>query len=498
MSTIATERIRTQALRKPGISIRHRRVQMYLLMLLADLCGFAAGAVIFLLNAFWNLFDFNIRDLEYLAIPLFCLILFMNSKLYPGLGVNPAEEIKLVTKYVTTGFVSGWIMVIWMQAGWAYTHFAFPILWGLCILSVLLFRWIVRIQAVKLGLWGEPVMVIGRGQHVNRTITYFAERKRLGYIPVLAAIDSMENQPGTSLVPMIEYGRLFDSNVDHFQGIGIQTALVDVPAISEFLRSDESKALFRIFRRVILVSDLNWIDGASMHVQDFEGMIGIAAEKVTLTRTSAFLKRALDVGVALIAGVILTPFMFVAAIWIKLDSPGPALYVQERLGKDRRRMKRPGEHWRKIKVYKFRSMVRDADRALDEYLQAHPDACSEWETNHKLPNDPRITRAGRLLRKFSIDELPQLFNVLKGEMSLVGPRPLPPDHYRMLTENLRNLRATLRPGLTGMWQVSGRSNSGTAGMEMWDSYYIHNWSIWLDIYILLRTVWVVLNRNGAY
>ena len=149
-------------------------------------------------------------------------------------------------------------------------------------------------------------------------------------------------------------------------------------------------------------------------------------------------------------------------------------------------------------MYKFRTMYHDADRTLEEYVHSHPEARREWEANQKLVDDPRVTRAGRFLRRFSIDELPQLLNVLKGEMSLVGPRPLPDQHYRLLSENLRNLRPTLRPGLTGLWQVSGRSASGTQGMEFWDSYYAHNWSLWLDVYVLLQTVWVVLKRRGAY
>jgi lipopolysaccharide/colanic/teichoic acid biosynthesis glycosyltransferase len=256
--------------------------------------------------------------------------------------------------------------------------------------------------------------------------------------------------------------------------------------------------MFHRFRRVILVSDLGWIDGASMQIQDFEGMIGIAVEKGVLTPMAVFLKRTLDIGMALIVGIMLLPVMLVAAIWIKLDSAGPIFYVQERFGKDRRRIMRPGNHWRKVGIYKFRSMFNNADDILETYLRTHPEARSEWELNHKLPNDPRITRAGRLLRKFSIDELPQLLNVLKGQMSLVGPRPLPDYHYNLLSENLKTLRAKLRPGLTGMWQVSGRSDCGTSGMEMWDSYYIHNWSLWLDIYIIMRTVWVVLKKDGAY
>ena len=130
--------------------------------------------------------------------------------------------------------------------------------------------------------------------------------------------------------------------------------------------------------------------------------------------------------------------MLAAAIWIKLDSPGPVFYDQPRIAKDRRKIKRPGEHWRRIRIYKFRTMFTDADSTLEKYLHTHPGARREWEANQKLVDDPRVTRAGRFLRQFSIDELPQLLNVLKGEMSLVGPRPLPDQHYRLLSENLRN------------------------------------------------------------
>jgi len=468
-------------------------------MLLADVAGFAAaGTALLVVNMAFPFAHLDAGDLKYLVIPLLCLVLFMQSKLYPGVGINPAEEIKLVTTYCAIGYAGGLFLLLWFAGGWTQNRFAVPILWGLSVLMILLLRWSVRIQATKLRLWGEPVAVIGRGQRVDRTIAYFVERKRLGYIPVLAAIDAAENQRPTCPVPVIEFGAMLASKADRFSREGIETALVDVPGVFEFFRSDDSTAVFRLFRRVILVSDVGWIDGASMHIQDFEGIIGLAAEKGVLTPLDAFLKRTLDIVGSIVIGMAFLPVMLVAALWIKLDSPGPVFYDQPRIAKDRRKTKRPGEHWRRIRMYKLRTMFSNAESTLEEYLRTHPEARREWEANQKLVDDPRVTRAGRFLRRFSIDELPQLLNVLKGEMSLVGPRPLPDEHYRLLSEKLRNLRPTLRPGLTGMWQVSGRSASGTQGMELWDSYYAHNWSLWLDIYVLLRTVWVVLKRRGAY
>jgi Undecaprenyl-phosphate galactose phosphotransferase WbaP len=498
MSSTASQRLKTVPKWMSSMGIRRGRLLMSLLMLLADVAGFAGAAAMLLLpTTFSKIVLVTVKDLEIPVIPLFCLGLFIQSKLYPGVGMNPAEEIKLVTRYVTAGFLSGWIVLAWLKVGWPQHPVSLLFLWALSILCVLLLRWGVRIQAARLGLWGEPVVVIGRGKTVDHTIRYFVERRRLGYVPVLAAIDLMENQSMTCPVPVIEYGRLLTSQPRRFSKDGIQTALVDVPSISDFYRSADSKALFRLFRRVVLVSDLDWLDGASMHIQDFEGIIGIAAEKGVLTSLDAFLKRTLDIGVSIVAGIVMLPLMLVVALWIKIDSPGPVFFTQERLAKNRRKAIRPGEHRRKIRLYKFRTMVADAEGALQAYLGTHAEARREWEAFQKLSEDPRITGAGRFLRRFSIDELPQLLNVLKGEMSLVGPRPIVESeagHYR----DSLDIYASTRPGMTGLWQVSGRSRTSYEERVRYDTYYVHNWSVWLDIYILLRTAWVLFTRQGAY
>jgi len=143
-------------------------------------------------------------------------------------------------------------------------------------------------------------------------------------------------------------------------------------------------------------------------------------------------------------------------------------------------------------------MVPNAEAVLREHLRQDPDLRAEWKAHFKLRDDPRLTTLGRWLRRFSVDEIPQLVNVLRGEMSLVGPRPLPRYHYADLPPSVRDLRARVRPGLTGLWQVSGRSASGTEGMEQWDPYYVRNWSLWIDVVVLVRTVRAVIQRTGAY
>jgi lipopolysaccharide/colanic/teichoic acid biosynthesis glycosyltransferase len=142
-------------------------------------------------------------------------------------------------------------------------------------------------------------------------------------------------------------------------------------------------------------------------------------------------------------------------------------------------------------------MVKDADRKLQQYLDTYPDMKAEWEATHKLKNDPRVTPIGRILRRYSLDELPQLINVLKGEMSLVGPRPIVEDEVGFYG-NLFDPYTWVRPGITGMWQVSGRSDTAYSQRVSLDEYYVRNWSMWLDVYILARTISVVLLKKGAY
>lgn len=190
---------------------------------------------------------------------------------------------------------------------------------------------------------------------------------------------------------------------------------------------------------------------------------------------------------ALALGLLALPVGLLLAVAIVLDTRGPVFYTQVRMGKG----------WRRFRLFKFRSMVENADEVLKRHLKEHPDQAIEWESKHKLKNDPRITRVGRLLRKTSLDELPQLWNVLRGDMSIVGPRPIVAEEIAKYGPAF-SVYSKVQPGLTGLWQVSGRTDLSYRRRTELDTEYVRKWSPWLDAKILLKTVRVVLLGHGAY
>jgi Undecaprenyl-phosphate galactose phosphotransferase WbaP len=198
-------------------------------------------------------------------------------------------------------------------------------------------------------------------------------------------------------------------------------------------------------------------------------------------------KSLFDLTASLVAFLVMLPFLLILAALIVIDSRGPVFYVQRRVG-------RAGKDFR---IFKFRTMVRDADDVLLEHLKRNPDRLTEWVETRKLRNDPRITRFGRFLRKYSLDELPQILNVLKGDMSLVGPRPVVRDEVRLFGDLADDI-LSVKPGLTGLWAVSGRNDVSYSERLALEYWYVKSWRFVLDLSILLRTVPAVLRGRGAY
>lgn len=221
-------------------------------------------------------------------------------------------------------------------------------------------------------------------------------------------------------------------------------------------------------------------------VVSLDGVSGLEMVNQRRMKTQNCEKAVLDIILSVFALILLSPFFLIVPVLIKFTSKGPVFYRQERLGRN----------GRMIRVWKFRSMYADADKRLKSILDADPVKKAEWEASFKLSDDPRITPFGRFLRKTSIDEFPQLFNVFTGDMALVGPRPIVEKEVAYYGESYETF-ASVKPGITGLWQASGRSDTDYARRVALDIHYVLNWSPWMDIWILRRTVSAVLFMRGA-
>ncbi len=266
----------------------------------------------------------------------------------------------------------------------------------------------------------------------------------------------------------------------------IPYAIVAMPGV-------DSQKLLQIIERIggkfshlLIIPDLFGFATMGVPAKSLGGVLGVEVRQQLLLPGPRLAKRIMDTALTLFGGIFVLPFLVLIALLIKLDSKGPVFYTQKRLGKD-------GEHF---KAYKFRTMHGDGEERLKAILDADPALRAEYEIYHKLRKDPRVTRIGRFLRKFSLDEFPQLLNVIKGDMSLVGPRPY---IERELTEMGGQEKIILRapPGMTGMWQVSDRNATSFAQRVQIDVYYVRNWSPWLDIHILAKTFGVVIKGSGV-
>jgi undecaprenyl-phosphate galactose phosphotransferase len=239
--------------------------------------------------------------------------------------------------------------------------------------------------------------------------------------------------------------------------------------------------------QVHVIPDLVALTFSNASLDKFGGIPVIGLGLPGILGWNRHLKRIFDVLAVSVGLIVLSPLFLIIAVLIKLDSNGSIFFYHERIGLN----------GCTFGMWKFRTMMEGADQLLENFLEDSPNLKAEWDAKFKLKNDPRKTRIGRILRSWSLDELPQLYNVLKGEMSLVGPRPIVEAEIRRYREDI-SMYKKVRPGLTGLWQVSGRADVSYKSRIGFDTYYVVNWSFWLDITILFRTFWVLLKRKGAF
>jgi Undecaprenyl-phosphate galactose phosphotransferase WbaP len=467
---------------------QYSRIMMGVILVVTDLlCLLLAGVLAVAVRLLISEVHIS-RDLYNVTIPILFLFLgaYVWRGLYPGVGISPVQELQRLSVSTSVVFLLLTAFSFWARVGERYSRLVLAFAWLFSLVTVQAGRWIVRILGVRLGIWGEPVVVIGYGSQGQQIVHYLSSKLRLGLRPVLVIDGFGTDEDHTCPLPKLHWVAQEMSQLRSKLN-GIQTAVLIDSEVPKALQEAIIDHGYFEFKRLIIIPDLKGIGSLGVVTQDLEGVLGLEVRQNLLHPLQRIIKRSLDIILVVLILVLLFPVLLLIAVLIRLDSPGGAFYSQDRIGHNGRR----------FKLWKFRTMIADAETVLDKYLQANPQLRSEWDANQKLKNDPRLTRMGCILRKLSLDEIPQLYNILIGDMSLVGPRPFLPEQMQ-LYGNAYKLYVRVRPGLTGLWQVSGRNSTTFMERSQWDEYYVRQWSIWLDIYILLRTIWVVIRGDGAY
>lgn len=507
-----------------GLNVHSRPSWVMGSLLLADLVSFSLAAL-----AVWLMVSGDpltqAQRLVIVALVPLGFGAFTAFQLYAVTPPSPPEEIRSATAATTVAFAGSWLVAVFTRAS-AFSnlsHGAWLLGFLIAAVSAPLLRGIVRSSLSKRKWWGQPVIVLGAGKVGRAVVGTLQSRPQLGLRPV-AILDDDPDKQGTVRVAwgdddiVIEPVRADDEDFDEdaetpstrfaleqfaeVDGVPVVGGLELAPVLSQRLnirtvviampKMDAAGVLNVIERHadgytnVLVIPDLFNLAHFGAPTKYLGGVLGIEVQRQLLLRGPRFAKRLMDLVLAVLICIPLAPILLLLTLLVRLDSKGGALYQQRRLGADGVR----------FSALKFRTMYTDADRRLKELLATNPKMRAEYEEFHKLTNDPRVTRIGRFLRKYSLDELPQLLNVLLGDMSLVGPRPyLEREIPDMDQKEAIILR--VKPGITGIWQVTWRNESTFEQRLQLDVEYVRNWSPWLDLYVLARTVPVVLGGTGT-
>ena len=332
----------------------------------------------------------------------------------------------------------------------------------------------------------KPVVLIGAGRTAEIVLQFF--EGDLGYR--YRVVGLLDDDPISEELPQKfrMLGKVSDAE-EIIRDSGVKTVIITAPGMdSERLESLVAK-IQPLVRDILFVPDLMMLPLGHVGVEPFytEKVFMLSIRNNLARRRNRLAKRIFDLVVTVVGGLLILPILLILAVFVGVDNKGRIIFAHRRVG----------QNGKLFPCYKFQSMVPDAQERLEEYLARNSEARKEWEESFKLTNDPRVTKLGAFLRKTSLDELPQLWNVLMGDMSLVGPRPIVTKEVERYGDYIREYYM-VPPGITGMWQVNGRSDTTYEERVAMDTWYVRNWSIWIDLVYLLKTVKTVFTGKGAY
>jgi Undecaprenyl-phosphate galactose phosphotransferase WbaP len=425
---------------------------------------------------------------NWIHVACWCLALSIScalSGLYPAIGMNSVTELRLLSRVIAMGVTLCMAYDI-IHGGDNQYLMLWPLYGLMMAVLVPLARALVRQMICRYSWWGLQTIVIGAGESGREILRRLNRNPSLGFNPV-AMVDKFRpdwitNDEGFPVAGINSLQETPELSARHHAYCGIFAGSTFPPEE----RMQMIDALTSVFPQLYITAESA---DAGRQWSGFLELGNVRLLRVTerlLMPGGRWIKRGIDLVVVLLLAPIILPLVFCLAMAVKLTSPGPAFYCHKRIGRN----------GRTIRVWKMRSMVMNADTLLKQYLIDHPDLRSDWERLHKLPDDPRVTKIGRFLRKTSLDEIPQLWNVFLGEMSLVGPRPIVQAEITKY-QNVYPLYLRVTPGITGLWQINGRNSTTYEERIGYDAEYVRNWSVFLDLYILAKTVRTVVTCDGA-
>lgn len=468
----------------PGTHALKHAILTSLPLVLADITTLVAAVYFAAMTLVWGGLGELQGAVSILPLLGVQLLVMIWANLYPGVGLNPIIELRLLTWSTVLSFS---VCAIAAQLSHSLHRDTFYVLLLACVITLVvlpLVRNAVRSLCANYEWWGQRVLIFGSSPAALTAYQHLQTNKSHGLRP-LGLVDD------ASISEDVRAANCFLGSTNVAAEIAAEHEVTWAMVVMPERNREEIMQIVnrhsRNFPHLLVASNMEGLPFLWTRSHECAGMAGLRVNERLLLPLPRLMKRLMDVTLIVLALPVILPLIAGLAVLVKRNSPGPVFYCHRRIGRN-------GEPFY---AWKFRSMVQNADAALAEHLAANPDARAEWNRDHKLRDDPRVTKIGKLLRKTSLDELPQLWNVLRGEMSLVGPRPIVEAEISKYAENF-DLYAKVKPGITGMWQISGRNDTSYDERVEHDAFYSRNWSPFLDIYILARTIKVVLFREGAY
>ena len=451
---------------------------------------FCIGIGFFIVNIF-DKPNINFKSfINYTVYIPFILIIFAGVGLYPGIMNSPTEDVKHYFGCTFFSFLAIILSVyladfnnleiignIVKDSQKMAIAAAFLIAIPFATFALPGFREFAKHYFSRFNWWGVPAVVYLDGDNGYFIVNKLLRLKYLGYKPAIIINSSAKEPSLYKNIPVYPPNQ----ELQHL----IKNHNIKQAIICDY--NGDMADIMSSYRYTIKVSQNQTLFTDTQQLKDIGGIIGFASTHNLTFKRNLVMKRLLDIIIIMLAMPLVLPVMIILGLLTKLTSKGPIFYGHKRVGKN----------GKEIKCWKFRSMCINSQEILEKILATDPVRRAEWEKDRKFVDDPRVTKFGKFLRKTSLDELPQLFNILFGQMSLVGPRPVTEPEL-VKYGDYKDYVLSVIPGLTGMWQVSGRSDTGYEERISFDTYYIQNWSIWLDIWILIKTVWVVIKGKGAY